>query len=86
VKLSKIEEKLLLDMGYLQQDIMQIKSLRYKFTLYSKNTNENISLETAKQLLSQNDFLSGIGRATFHCTAFRSINNSDNILIESNLL
>ena len=80
MKLSKIEEKLLLDMGYLQQDIMQIKSLR------SKNTNENISLETAKQLLSQNDFLSGIGRATFHCTAFRSINNSDNILIESNLL
>ena len=58
MKLSKIEEKLLLDMGYLQQDIMQIKSLRYKFTLYSKNTNENISLETAKQLLSQNDFLS----------------------------
>lgn len=88
MKLSKDEEKILIDLGYMPEDIPQIKSLRYKFTLCYKNGNEEtISLESAKEKLSKEQFLSGIGRAAFHRTSYRETLNKkyEGILIESNL-
>lgn len=88
MKLSKDEEKILTDFGYTLQDIAQIKRLHYKFILCSKDGNEEkISMEKAKEKLSEKDFLSGIARAAFHRTSYRETisNKYKGILIESNL-
>lgn len=88
MKLSKDEEKTLIDWGCTLQDIAQIKRLRYKFILCSKDGNEEkISMEKAKEELSKKDFLSGIERAAFHRTSYRKTISKkyEGILIESNL-
>lgn len=88
MKLNKNEEKILTDFGCTLQDIAQIKRLRYEFTLCSKDgTEEKVSMEKAKEELSENDFLSGIERAAFHRTSYRETINKKykGILIESNL-
>lgn len=88
MKLNKNEEKILIDWGCTLEDIKQIKRLRYKFTLCSKDGNEEkISIEKAKKNLSEKDFLSGIERAAFHRTSYRETINKkyQGILIESNL-
>ena len=87
MKLSKDEEKILIDFGYMPENIPQIKSLRYKFTLCYKNGNEEkISLESAKEKLSKEQFLSGIGRAAFHRTSYRKFKSTqhEGIFIERN--
>ena len=89
MQLNKDEMKILTDFGCTQEDIAQIKRLRYKFTLYSKDENkEEISMEKAKEMLSKNDFLSGIERAAFHRTSYRETTSKkyNGILIQSNLL
>ena len=87
MKLSKNDEQILINDGYSLDDIEQIKRLRYKFTLYdTKGNHEKILLENAKEKLSTDDFLSGLGRAAFHRTSYRKTKNKnyDGILIEKN--
>lgn len=89
MKLNKKDIDVLVNLGYTLSDIKQIQKLIYKFTLLDEYENETrISLEIAKEKLSQNDFLSGIGRAAFHRTSFRTINDTKykGVLIESNLV
>ena len=76
--LTKKEKEILINFGYSENDIKQIERLKYKFTIY--NDNERITCKKARELIKLEDFLSGIARAAFHCTALR-----ENILIESNL-
>ena len=77
MKLNKEEEKILIDWDYSQEDVQQIKSLCYKFTLCHKNgKEEKISIERANEKLSKEQFLSGIGRATFHRTSYRKIKST----------
>ena len=86
--LNKKDIQVLVDFGCTEQDIAQIKRLRYKFTLCYKNgKEEKISAKTAKEKLSQKQFLSGIERAAFHCTSYREIKSKeyDGIYIKSNL-
>lgn len=88
MKLSKEDIKILTDWGCTQQDIKQIKSLRYKFTLcYENGKEEKISTELARKKLSQKDFLSGIERAAFHRTSYRETQEKEpnGIYIKSNL-
>ena len=87
MQLNKEEEKKLIDWGFSEQDIKQIRRLRYTFTLYPiNNTNsKKISTILARELLSNEDFLSGLGRAAFHRTASRECLNKNTIIIESNL-
>lgn len=77
MKLAKKEKEILINWGYSENDIKQIERLKYKFTIY----NERISCKKVKELIKPEDFLSGIARSAFHCTAIR-----EDILIESNLL
>ena len=88
MKLNESDKKILLDMGYPTIELEQIERLRYKFTVYYKNGSKNeIKLQEAREILSNNDFLSGIGRAAFHCTSYRESNknNHEGVLIKSNL-
>lgn len=88
MKLEKKDEKILTDMGYSIEDIKQIKRLRYEFELYDKNGQvEKITVDTAKEKLSKEDFLSGLGRAAFHKTSYRETKGKkyNGILIVSNL-
>ena len=78
--LDKHEEKVLVNMGYTLEDIKQIKRLGYKFSINGKP----ISQKQAKEILTETDFLSGIGRSAFHKTSYRE-NKGRGILIESNL-
>lgn len=80
MKLNEHEEQELTNMGYTLEDIKQIKRLRYKFIVNGKQ----ISQKQAKEILTETDFLSGIGRSAFHKTSYR-INKDIGILIESNL-
>lgn len=84
MKVYKKEKEMLTNWGYTEDDIQQIERLKYDFTLYDEKYGENnskkITQKQARELLSLEDFLSGIARAAFHWTAARN-----NILIRSNL-
>lgn len=77
--LSKNDKKQLLDWGYLQEDIPVIENAinnGMEFTtLYPNGKDRNhISPEGAKRLLGTTEFLSGVGRSTFHSSAIRENN------------
>lgn len=88
MQLNKDDIKILTDFGCTQEDISQIKRLRYNFTLcYKTGDEKRISIEEAKNKLTQKDFLSGLERAAFHSTSYRETIDKKykGILIESNL-
>ena len=85
MKLNKEEKKLLKEFGYSEEDLLQIQNLKFTFKLYKGAImGEKITIKRAKKILGTIDFLSGIGRASFHWTAFRSTNDGG-IYIQSNL-
>ncbi len=89
MNLSKKDKEILLNQGYTLDNIKQIKGLIYKFTLCDEYKNETrISATLAREKLSDSDFLSGLGRAAFHRTSFREVEDKKykGILIESNLV
>lgn len=78
MKLNKEDKKLLLNWGYLNQDLNQIERATTK-TAYFIN-DEKISTKKAIEILGREKYLSGVGRSAFHLTATRS-NDDDNITI-----
>lgn len=75
MKLTKEDIELLRSWGYLQKDIPQIKEaiVRSSYELYDKTTYKTkwITADEAVELLGREQFLSGIGRSTFHYTSSR---------------
>lgn len=68
MKLTKQDIKYLIDIGYYEQDIPQIK--RAKKVLRLRNDNgEKISQDKAVEVLGRENFLSSLGRCAFHWTA-----------------
>lgn len=74
MKLNKENKQILLDMGYMQEDIPQIERAIGKtayFVSDYKEVRQKISKDKAIELLGISDFLSGIGRSAFHWSACR---------------
>lgn len=71
MKLNKSDIKVLLDFGETMDDIPQIKNaLRYLKLTNEKG--ERVKKEDAYKKLGQVEFLSGLDRAAFHATSYRS--------------
>jgi len=85
MKLNKEEKDILINWGNSKEDLLQIENLKYKFTLIEDTKETKITMKKAKEELGDTLFLSGIERAAFHGTAFRSINDNKGIYIKSNL-
>ena len=77
--LSKKEKKQLLDWGFKPEDIPVIEDAINNgmefITLFPNGEDRNhITAEGAKRLLGTKEFLSGVGRSTFHSSAIRENN------------
>lgn len=70
----------LVHIGYLTSDLTQIEDAakKSKYTLNRKR----ISRKKAEGLLARVDFLSAIGRAAFHASASRKLENGDTVNFE----
>ena len=80
-KLTKADIELLLNWGYLKDDITDIQyRLPYlRCYLYDdKNGSQvRISRKKAIELIGRDDFLSGLGRSAFHWDALRTIEGTN---------
>ena len=75
--LSKKDKEQLLDWGYKPEDIPVIENAINNgmefITLFPNGENRNhITAEGAKKLLGTQEFLSGVGRSTFHSSCIRT--------------
>ena len=88
--LNKQDKQTLIGLGHEVDDFKQIqqagrsKKSKYYFVVEkdNKETKEEITWQKALELLGHEQFLSGLGRASFHCSAVRyldgGIHFSDN--------
>jgi hypothetical protein len=87
MKLTNKDKNYLSSIGYRADDfdVIERNSKHIKCDLITRNTDRNVEFRiTQKQaikLLGRETFLSGLGRATFHDTAFRTIEDIPNITI-----
>lgn len=77
--LSKKDKEQLLNWGYNPEDMPVIENAINNgmefITLFPNGENRNhITAEGAKRLLGTKEFLSGVGRSTFHSSAIRENN------------
>lgn len=84
MKLYESDIKYLKSIGYLDQDLWQIKeAAKAKYTRLECD-NIKISHEAAAAILGQEKYLSGIARAAFHHTAMRENGRGKSVLFVTN--
>ncbi len=88
MKLTEEDKNMLIQWGYSEEDIPQIKkairvSQYYVYEIHQRDI--PISLNEALELLGRGKFLSGIARSAFHWSALRE-NNNVKILFSSKKL
>lgn len=74
MKVNKEDKEFLISLGYREQDIRQIGEAMTKtvYTLYKSNgEEERISRLKAREILGDEEYLSGIGRSAFHWSSMR---------------
>lgn len=83
MKLTASDKKMLLEWGYAACDFRQIETAgeqsKTKYTL----DGEPISREDAVSLLGWRQYLSGLSRSAFHCTAARETPNGQTVYFDS---
>ncbi len=84
MKLNKEDKELLIEWGYLDEDLDQIERATTK-TVYEIN-DKKISAKKAIELLGREKYLSGIGRSAFHWSATRSNDNNETVFFDSSKL
>lgn len=84
--LNDEEKDILMGMGYLKEDLAQIewveKSLSCK-VFNEDGTSEKINHYQARQIMERKEYLSGLGRASFHRTAMRNTKDGRQILFDA---
>jgi len=75
MKFTKKMKNILLEMGYPEEDFTQIgqAATHTKYTLIcdEDKSKKRVSRAVAISYLGLKDFLSGLARSAFHCTAYR---------------
>lgn len=68
MKLTKIDKQILLDVGYLEEDMNQIEraTTKTKYTLDNGKEEVKISQLEAMELLGRSNYLISLGRSAFH--------------------
>jgi hypothetical protein len=85
--LTNKDKNYLYSIGYRADDfdVIERNSKYIKCNLITQNTNRNVEFrinhKQAIKLLGRETFLSGLGRATFHDTAFRDVEDIPNITV-----
>lgn len=87
MKLTNTDKNYLISIGYSNENLFDIENATkdMKYTLFFKNDENLPEIKITKKqvigLLDRNDFLSGLGRATFHKTALRYIPKTSEVAI-----
>ena len=76
MKLTNKDKDYLLSIGYKNEDFADIENTSIRYELIIFDVSIKINQKEAVKILGRNDFLSGIGRATFHGSAWRCHKNS----------
>lgn len=71
MKLTNKDKDYLLSIGYKNEDFAVIENTSIRYELIICDDSIKINQKEAAKILGRNDFLSGIGRATFHGSAWR---------------
>ena len=69
MKLTNKDKDFLLSIGYLNEDFAVIENTSIRCELIINDVSIKISQKEIVKILGRNNFLSGIGRATFHGSA-----------------
>ena len=81
MKLTNKDKNYLLSIGYKCIDFAVIESTSIRFELIINDVSIKISQKEIVKILGRNNFLSGIGRATFHASAMRHIESTPNVFV-----
>ena len=81
MKLTNKDKNYLLSVGYIEEDFAVIEntSIRYELIIYDVSI--KISQKETVKILGRNNFLTGIGRATFHNSPMRHNESIPNIFV-----
>ena len=81
--MKKTEKEFFKVCGYLEEDFNQIDKAKKAVVLIlcdEKGRERRITAKQARELLDEKQFLSGLGRSTFHWTAARTVTLNPDIL------
>lgn len=85
MKLSADDKQYLIGCGYLEQDIPQIEKVIsvIKYTEIKDGKRKRVPRKYVLENMKRADWLSGVGRATFHWTAMRETNGGASIYFDA---
>lgn len=81
MKLTNKDKNYLLSIGYLNEDFAVIENTSIRYELVINDVSIKINQREIVKILGRNNFLSGIGRATFHASAMRDIESIPNVFV-----
>ena len=81
MKLTNKDKDYLISIGYLNEDFAVIENTSIRYELIINDVSIKISQKEIVKILGRNNFLTGIGRATFHNSAMRHIENIPNVFV-----
>ena len=81
MKLTNKDKNYFISVGYIDEDFAVIENASIRYELIINDVSIKISQKEIVKLLGRNNFLTGIGRATFHNTAMRHIESIPNVFV-----
>ena len=81
MKLTNKDKNYFLSIGYIDDDFAVIENTQIRCELVINDISIKISKKEIVKILGRNNFLSGIGRATFHNSALRHIESIPNVFV-----
>ena len=81
MKLTNKDKNYLLSIGYINEDFAVIENTSIRYELIINDVSIKINQRETVKILGRNNFLSGIGRATFHASAMRHIESTPNVFV-----
>lgn len=81
MKLTNKDKNYLLSVGYIDEDFAVIENTSIRYELIINDVSIKINQKEIVKILGRNNFLTGIGRATFHNSAMRHIESIPNVFV-----
>ena len=81
MKLTNKDKDYFLTIGYKNEDLAVIENTSISYELVINDVSIKINQKEIVKILGRNNFLSGIGRATFHASAMRHIESIPNVFV-----
>ena len=81
MKLTIKDKFYFLSLGYTNEDFAVIENTSIRYELVINDISIKINQKEIVKILGRNNFLTGIGRATFHGSAMRHIESIPNVFV-----